>query len=726
MRHLGGLLPYSLAAAAAVLASAIALGATIRAPSTGIAGPTAGAEPTSAGTRATLSETGRMAYWRTNANGQLELWVSDLVGGRRWTVSVAAAGSDIALTRWSPDGGAVAYVVAGTTLAVARIEGGNAYLDIPGDLRTQRWRIVSYEWSPDGTRVAATLRAANGLSSVSDVYVTSVKAGSLWERITTLGDGFAGRWISATQLFIEEASGATLVLDVASKALRPITGMPVTSPQIGRDGRVYFVGGSNVAGDVSTQPFANGWVWSSTIDGDDLRRETKESHDQMRLFGLLADGRAVVGVPGGVYVAGDAYVPLTFPAGTVRRVVVSQDGRRAIGLTDQRILVIDAAKISSAALTALPPSDAVTVLLSSVREADVWFPAKGVTPARIAARVSEAPRAKLAFVLGRSIWQADAGGEIRAVASDPNGFLIGTPQWSPSGDRIAAAGGVAPGSTAVSVIGAAGVRRWEVPVRFPQGLGWSSDGTKVALWSSSAPRFDEFTTQLYDADSGRADQRIAGRATFVPAGTIVLSDGDLDPTQGVRVGQRVDLIGPAGTRAVTDARRLAAAPALRDLPDPALPSLVNQLAASADGRYVALWLYRVRGGGIQTGAVVVVRVADGEAIWAMRISPQGGPGDVAWSQSGHQLGWTIVEAPGTGAARRHAVAVDPVTGRTLLSIDGRLAGWAPVGVDEAITAGPRQFIYVARDDGLFAYATDGTGIGARVGPIGVPVAAAKP
>ena len=136
MRHLQGLLPYALASVAVVVASAIALGTTIRGPLGGPTGPTAGAEPTPLGSRATLSDTGRMAYWRTAANGQLELWVSDLDGGRRWTIATAGAGSDIALTRWSADGSALAYVVSGQTLAVSRLDGSTAYLDIPGELRS--------------------------------------------------------------------------------------------------------------------------------------------------------------------------------------------------------------------------------------------------------------------------------------------------------------------------------------------------------------------------------------------------------------------------------------------------------------------------------------------------------------------------------------------------------------------------------------------------------------
>lgn len=231
----------------------------------------------------------------------------------------------------------------------------------------------------------------------------------------------AGRWIDGDRLFIETASGMIAVLDLASKTLRPITGMPATSPLVGRDGRVYFTGGRSVAADVATQPVASGWVWSATIDGDDVRRVTSADQAQARLFGLLADGRAVTGVPGGVYFAADALVPLAFVgAGTVRRVVVSDDGRRAIGITESRILQIDAAKMPrSLALGSLPPTAAATTLLSGLRDADVWTTRRPVALVRSAPPGTDGPRAKFAFLLGRALWQMDADGTVRTALTEP-------------------------------------------------------------------------------------------------------------------------------------------------------------------------------------------------------------------------------------------------------------------------------------------------------------------
>jgi hypothetical protein len=705
-----------------MVASAIALGSTIRMQGTSPTGPGVIAAPTPLGSRATLSEAGRMAYWRSGQTGQLELWVSDLDGGRRWTIATASAGSDIALTRWSPDGGALAYVISGATLGVSRLDGATAFLDIPGELRTSRWRIVSFEWSPDATRLAATLRAANGVSNISEVWLINAKAGSLFERITTLGDAFAGRWISPTQLFIEEASGATIVMDLPSKAMRPLSGMPVTSPQIGRDGRVYFVGGLSVVADVVTQPVGNGWVWSATIGGDDLRRETKASRDQIRLFGMLADGRAVVGVPGGVYVVGDAYVPVAFQAGTVRRMVVSDDGKRAVGITEQRILLIDPTKVPRTLDPgALPPANAATVLLSSVRDADVWFPIKPVTLAASARASADAPKAKLAFTLGRAAWQADADGQIRALLTEQVGFL-GTPRWSPNGERLAVPVGL-PGNantSSVWVTGQRGASRWDVPTRFAQEIRWSEDSTRFAFWSAAAPRFDEWTTQPFDADTGRALEKTPGRMIFAGGAAFSLTDGDPDAQQPIRVGQRLELVSAQGRRTITDAARLGAAPLLRALADQGQPALINAFAPSADGEYVAVWLWRARNSGISSGALVVVRIADGEPVWHVPMAPQAPHSDVAWSPSGHLLAWTTFTGgggspPGAPPSRR-ATVVDPVASRDLFVIEGgRFAGWAP----------DARWIYYARDEGLFAYRIDGSGT-ALIGPIGVPVVATKP
>jgi Tol biopolymer transport system component len=660
-----------------------------------------------------------MAYWRAAANGILELWVSDLDGDHRSRIATASADTDLALTRWSPDGSAVAYTIGGTTLGMAWLDATNATLLIPTQLRAARWRIVSLEWSPDAKRVAATFRAGGGLSNESDVYVAEAKGSATWERVTTTGDAFAGRWIDQGRLFIETASGVIAVLDLATKQLRPITGLPATSPLIGRDGRVYFTGGRFVGGDVSTQPVAGGWVWSATIDGDDVRRETTAEQAQARLFGALADGRFVTGVPGGVYFAGDALVPLAFVgAGTVRRVVVSDDGRRVIGITDQRILQIDAAKMPRALDPGtLPPPAAAATLLSGVRDADVWAARKTVALAHAPATTG-GPKARLAFVLGRTLWQADPDGAVRSVLSEPS-FVISAPRWS--GDRFAVVlTRGSPFAATIVVIAPSGTRRWEgIGLGTTGTADWSPDGTTISVHDGTLR--GEWMTRSYDAETGAAKEAIAGRAVWSPAGRLVLTDGEseLQPNAppALRTGQRIELVEGADRRTITDARRIAASPLLKDVPDATLPPAISGIAPSGGPAYVGVSLSRVRqsGAGAGASAFVVVRMSDGEPVYVLSLPPQNGPFDLAWAPTGYLLGWDVAEGLPLGTVRR-AVVVDPVAGRTILRVDGRFAGWTADGM----------WAYVARDEGLYAYRADGSGDPVRVGPFGVTVAAAKP
>jgi len=720
MRRVHVLLPYALAATAVVVASAIALAATVRTTPTGLGAPAASAEPSS-GARVTALSDVRMAYWRPTSNGALELWVSDLDGDHRSRIATAGADTDLALTRWSPDGTAVGYTIAGGTIGIAWLDASNATVPMPSQLRAARWKIVGYEWSPDAKRIAATFRAANGLSNESEVYVADAKASAGWERVTTMGDAFAGHWIDGDRLFIETSSGMIAVLDLSTKAIRPITGMPATSPLVGRDGRVYFAGGRSVGGDVASLPVANGWVWSATIDGDDLRKETMAELAQTRLFGILADGRAVTGVPGGVYFAADTLVPLAFVgAGTVRRVVVSDDGRRVIGLTDSRILQIDAAKIPRAlAPGTLPPVAAATTLLSGLRDADVWAARRAVTLSRSAAPTG-GPRARLAFLLGRTLWSADPDGSVRTVLSEPT-FFISTPRWSPSGERLAAI--VTSGSPERAYLVVSGPRltkRWEIPaLATPY---WSADGASVAVWYTSGP-LAEWTTQSYDAETGVPGERITGRALWTTAGRMVLTDGEIEPPSGnappsgIRTGQRIELIDGSARRAITDARRIAASALLRDVPDATLPPFISQLLPSGDPAYVGVTLSRARQGGTSSNAFVVVRVSDGEPVYVLSMPIQSGAFDLTWSSVGHLLGWSVSEPSGPGGTFvRRAILVDPIERRTLFRADGRFAGWTPDG----------QWAYVARDEGLFAHRVDGSGDPVRVSPIGVPVVATKP
>ncbi|MEK7861076.1 MAG: hypothetical protein AAB284_06955, partial [Chloroflexota bacterium] len=140
-------------------------------------------------------------------------------------------------------------------------------------------------------------------------------------------------------------------------------------------------------------------------------------------------------------------------------------------------------------------------------------------------------------------------------------------------------------------------------------------------------------------------------------------------------------------------------------------------AASPDGRFVGAWLYRAgQSGGYAhgQGAFVLLRTADGEPLAALTLDPRVGLSDFAWSPASTLVAHTVWEGSGPTAARR-AVVRDALTARIVLERDGRFAGWSPDG----------EWIYVARDEGLFADRVDGSG-GVRVSPFGVPVSATRP
>lgn len=720
MTPLRGLLPYALAASAVVVSSAIALAASLRAPLAPIGQPEAQATATPS-SFATLSASGRLAYWRPGVSiASSELWAGDLDGSKRWVIGSVSTLTEVALTRWSPDGNAVAYTLSGRGLGISRLDRSSFFIDLPAGLRAAT-RIVSYEWSPDSTRIAATLRGGNGLSNDSEVYLVDARAGATWERATTLGDAFAGAWIDDRGLFVETGSGMIGVLDVATKRVRPITGMQATSPLIGRDGRVYFVAGTTIAADISAQPVGGGSVWSMTIDGDDLRAETPLRRDQTRLVGMLADGRAVAGVPGSFYLAGAPIVPLAVPGDTLLKLVLSADGKRAIGIGGSRILQLDVAKLPRAP-DPFALAGSLTVLLSEARNADVWFPKAEVTLAHRAGTSPEAPAARLAFLAGRALWTLYPGGAPTLALAPPSGGWIFAPVWSPDGSRLAAAvfSGPPDGRFRLEILDTAtgAVLRPDIgsgPGRYvPQDRGavaWSPSGGLRVL-TVGGDRADEYTTWLVEPRNGIVVGGMSGRISWSGDRLVVLTDGQLDAQQAIRAGQRIELRDGDRVRTITDAARLAADPLLADLPDQELPAVISEVTPLADPAYLAVWLHRARSGGFRSSALAVIRVADGRAVWRLPFSPLlNWPTDVSWSPAGHLVGWTGNDADG----RRQAIVVDVSTGGTVTTAAGRFAGWGPDG----------QWIYVARDEGLFAKRLAG-GAEARVSPIGLPVVTARP
>jgi hypothetical protein len=191
-----------------------------------------------------------------------------------------------------------------------------------------------------------------------------------------------------------------------------------------------------------------------------------------------------------------------------------------------------------------------------------------------------------------------------------------------------------------------------------------------------------------------------------------------DQSRGMaRVGQAIEILSGSSRRRITDADRLAVHPLMRVVPGSDLTS-ISQVIPSADGRYVAVWLSRINATGTYTGQVfVVVDVESGEPVGVtLPFEPRVGIGDLAWSPSGDRFGWTRSTFGTNGYDTTRTAVVRDVAGRTILERDGRFAGWSPEG----------DWIYVARNEGLFAARLDGSAE-VRVSALGVaPVVATRP
>lgn len=728
MSRLRSLLPYALTSVGIVLASAIAVGASVRE-----APPEPSPPPTQ---RAELSETGRMTYWKPVSDTEQDLWVSDLDGRRAWPLVREPATLEIASTRWSADGSSVAYVRGNTSVVVAGVDGKGSAIQMPRELLSDELRIVGYSLSPSAGWLAITLQQHGLRSRPSDVYLVEVPperrrqqpahlpplpmvGAPPWLRVTELGDAYAGRWITESELFIETRGGMIARMDRETREMWPVSGMHATSPLLGGDGRLYFAGGAWIHGDAAGGPWANGGIWSASLDGSDARSEVDRHLESFRLLGRLSDGRFVIASPGSTYIVGQQLIPTPWQAGTIRRVIVPADGSDAIGITDSRVVRMLAAKIPDSN-SSTSPAEATITLLDGVRDADVWFPppAPATFPAPAALG---GPPARLAFIVGTTLWGTSRSGSLGAIVSAPPGGWLSQPAWSPMNDRIAVIVGrpeEQPNSSLV-VYDESGEIWRSAEVQAPN-FSWSLDGSQIALVSSSDG--DSRTTVVVDARSGAPLATHTGvSAQWTERGLIGFDSGVIDQTQQrfrMWIDNSVFLLRDTGRRRITDARTLSAHPLLADVPGPGLPVWISQVDASPDGGLIGIWLYRLSGGGFSYGAFVVVDDS-GKALWADPFEPRLGMKDLTWSPRGKAVGMTMVgpgeRQPGTAPNAWTARVADGRTGAVILEQPGEFAGWSPGG----------DWAYIGRPEGLFAYPLAG-GDGVRVGPFGVQVQATLP
>ncbi len=730
MRQARGLAPYAAFAVLVVGASVAALVLTTLSGPPG--GPSASAGPSArptAAARATtdLSATGRLAYWRSEPNGDFLLWLANADNARRRSVAKADQPGAVSRTRWSAGGGEVAYVEGGVRLVVVRVDGATTSYTLAPELRADGYRIVDHRFSPSGAHIAATVQRQNG--SQSDVYVSG--AGGTWTRLTTTEDVLAADWISEDELLVQTMGGIVGRLRATGRdQLHPLTGLSGTTPIVGDDGRVYFLAGgiTPFAGSAETLVFAAApTVYSMTAEGQDLRREEAIlGTDSFRLDGtwtgvgyLLHRGTS----PEQLLAGKGAMIALPASGGQIERMQVSPDRRFALAFAGSNVLRLDIAPSGSVADT--------VVLLGSVAQGDAWFP-RTATLAHVTPATVDVPAARYVFSLGGHLWTMGADGAPTLLrATNANGqvarrfMALPAPRWSPSGDRILTLEPFIVGSLSLQLIPVAisrdgTVRRYTTLSSVGTAYSWSPDGRQFAVTALATATSDpsvlarQLSVFVIDASSGAVARTLAGRESYwTSAGIVVLSNGTFRSGDRARSDQAIELVASDNEkRAVTTIATLVADPRLQA---PSVTRGVTQtsgLTASADGAYAAVHLAFLSGTTGQS-AFAIVRARDGGAT---AVVARDGVTDEAWAATGRLIGYTLSTPTSNGAGvPQRAVVRDAETGHVVQETDGRFAGWSPDG----------SWIYVARADGLYARRLAG-GDPVRFSPYGVVVAVTKP
>jgi len=700
-----GLAPYAISAALVVVVSTAVLAAALAAGGLLEERAVADPSPTAQATRPPidLSRNGHVAYWRTDASGTTQLWVANIDGSQRRALATIDLLSRVGSTRWSPDGNAIAYLDGGQGAVILRLDGSRVELPLPAALAQSGARLIDLEWSTDGRSIAATLRSAVGAVVRADVYVALASGGS-WRNVTSATNGFLSQWISPDELLIHTQEGLIGVLRADGTALRPLTGLSATSPVLADDGRLYFLAGQ-IAPTVRDQTVpvvnaAQARVWSMTLDGGDVRQETIQLYNDIRLVGRWPTGRFMVhqGASTSLAFLAAGQPPFDTIIGVIDRIAFSPDRRTAIGLGTSRIFRYDVTQ-----------PDQPVLLLSDVTQPDAWYPQNVAIVRSTPSPTGAAPKARYTFALHGLIWATDAAGGVHLVRrlqtnADSLRRLggVAVPQWSPRGDRIVYFDVLANSFTgAVFVTDATGtggrLSDQDAAGQFPS---WSPDGNVayvdlIDTRDSSGFGADGEVRIVTPTNGSRVATYHAREIAFAGGKTYLIDNGKLSLRPQTRVDHSIlELLPNGATRSVATGVTLA--PATRPgLLDGFAPQL-SALGASADGGYLSVRMSPAEG---NFGFfVAVVRASDGTS--TVFLDGQG-VSDVRWSPNGHLVGLTA-RVPNVRDAETGVIVAS--------ATDGRFAGWSPDGT----------WFYVARDTGLYAYPI-GNGPAVRISALGVPV-----
>ncbi len=702
------LAPYAIGAALvfvvsiAILAGALAMGGLLE---ERIVAPDA--SPTPSGSRAPLelSRAGRLAYWRTDPAGPTQLWVSNIDGSGRRAIAKVDSVSGVTSTRWSPDGDAIAYLDrGGQSVAIQRLDGTHADLPLPVVVTASGGRFIDLAWSTDGRSVAATQRDAG--SSTTDVYVAAAGGGT-WRNVTGLRNAFLSQWISAAELLVHTGNGLIAVQGTAGGGLRPLTAQVATSPFLGDDGRVYYFAGQ-VSPSVrdATVPVINAGqsrVWSLTLDGGDIRAETTQAYDDVRLAGRWPDGRFLVhqGASTALAFLAQGQPPIDTTIGVIDRVVYSPDRRTAIGLTGSRIFRYDTAQLTTP-----------VVLLSDVLQPDAWYPQTVTIATSAPAPVTARPAARYAFALGGLLWVMDAAGGVRLLRQLQANDVelrrlsgVAVPQWAPAGDRIVYFDVLANsdrGAVFVTDVTGTGGRLSDQDAAGPFPT-WTPDGNVaytdlVASFDSAGFGADGEVRIVSPTNGARVTTYHAREVAFGGGKTYLVDNGTLNLPLQTRTEHTILELTPAGTRIVATTADLSAGTQFGVTP---LLQL-SMLGSSADGTVLSVRISPATG---RVGFLFATfRASDGR----LTLQADGqAVTDFRWAPSGHLAGMTLGNIP---------VVRDADTGTIVASAtSGRFAGWSPDG----------KWFYVARETGLYAQLLSG-GEPVRISPLGVAVSTTTP